>query len=341
MASGDRIIIPAMAAGFVSLFGHIEKGAGDTLNLPEGMVNIGGNSNGYLLESATNWNPTAAANHDGGVALLSLGDDVYLYAVQASTGVAQWLASKNSTVPTGYTADNSRKIGGFHYGKVRPLADAYSAPAVLPTQILPNSCWDLQHRPKCDPSGMVEVIPGQLWADIYLASEDGTAWPETVPVSAYNTTPLTGTEGYSRLDYSRLVRNAGKRLPDYTEFLMFAYGVPQGATGAAGRINTGDHTGYGFECVSCLNVDQPSGNIYQQSNMYYDRVSGIGWKNDLNTGKDGVNDHGQWYGGEFRTALFGGYWDYAAEAGARCVTLSDIPWDVSSAVGFRAVCDSL
>lgn len=341
MASGDRIIIPAMAAGFVSLFGHIEKGTGDTLNLPEGMINIGGNSKGYLLESATDWDPVDAANDDGGVAPLALGDDIYLYAVQHASGTAKWVASRNSTVPTGYTADNSRKVGGFHFGKVRPLADAYSAAASLPTQIIPNSCWDLQHRPSCDPSGMVEIIPGKLWADIYLASEDGTAWPDTVPVSAHDTTPITGTEGYSRLDYSRLVRNAGKRLPDYSEFMMFAYGVPQGATGASARINTGDHTGYGFECISCLNVDQPSGNIWQQTSLYYDRTDAVAWYDDLNTGKDSANDHGQWRGGDFRTALVGGNWGDGAESGARCVSLINSTWVVNSDVGFRAVCDSL
>ena len=339
MATGDKLIIPAQAAGFYSLFGHIEKGSGDTLNLPEGMLNIGGNTKGYLLEPATDWDPVA--NSDGSFAALAMGDDVYLYAVQHASGIAQWVASKNSTVPTGYTADNSRKVGGFHYGRVRPLADAYSAGASLPVQIVPNSCWDLRHRPKCDPTGMVEVIPGRLWCDIYLASEDGTAWPNTVPVSRYDAVPLSGTEGYSRLDYSRLVRNAGKRLPGYSEFLAFAYGVPQGAVGGSSRINTGQHGPYGFECVSCLNVDQPSGNLYQQSSHYYDRDTGTVWNNDLNTGKDSAHDHGQWYGGQFRTAFLGGYWTIGAVAGARCVSLYYTPWFVTSSVGVRAVCDSL
>jgi hypothetical protein len=188
---------------------------------------------------------------------------------------------------------------------------------------------------------MVEIIPDTVWLDIYLASEDGTAWPDTVPLSAYNATPLTGTEGYSRLDYSRLARNAGKRLPDYTEFLMMAYGVPQGATGAGSRVNTGQHSDYGFECVSCLNVDQPSGNIWQQTSHYHDRCTSDSWNDDLNEGKDSAHDHGQWRGCEFKTALVGGYWDDAAEAGARCVNLGDTPWSVNDRVGLRAVCDSL
>jgi len=341
MAQGDRIIIPASAAGFFSLFGYIEKGTGDTLNLPEGMVNIGGNSKGFLLESSANWNPALPVNNDGGFTSLALGDDVYIYATQQASGIAGWIASKNSTVPTGFTADNSRKIGGFHFGKVRTMADAYSAAASLPTQIVPNSCWDLKHRPKCDPTGMVEVIPDQLWVDIYLASEDGAAWPDSLPLSIHSATPITGTDGYSYFDYTRLVRNAGKRMPDYNEFVMFAYGVPQGATGATGRQNTGNHAGYGFECVSCLNVDQPSGNVYQVSSHFFDRDIGTGWKNDLNTGKDAAKSHGQWYGGQFRTAIFGAYWSDAGEAGARSVYLSSDPWGVGTNVGFRGVCDSL
>jgi hypothetical protein len=341
MAKGDRIIIPASAAGFFSLFGYIEKGTGDTLNLPEGMVNIGGNGKGFLLESAANWNPALPANNDGGFTSLVLGDDVYIYATQQASGIAGWIASKNSTAPTGFTADNSRKIGGFHFGKVRTMADAYSAAASLPTQIVPNSCWDLKHRPKCDPSGMVEVIPGQLWVDIYLSSEDGTAWPDSLPLSIHSATPITGTDGYSYFDYTRLARNAGKRMPDYNEFVVFAYGVPQGATGSTGRQNTGNHAGYGFECVSCLNVDQPSGNVYQTSSHFFDRDIGTGWKNDLNTGKDAAKSHGQWYGGQFCTAILGAGWLVAGGAGARSVYLGYDPWDVNTNVGFRGVCDSL
>ena len=339
MAAGDKIVIPAQAAGFVSLFGYMGKGTGDTLDLPEGMVNIGGNSLGYLLAAQTDWDPVA--NSDGSFAGLALGDDAYIYAVADASGTAQWVASKNSTVPDGETADTSRKIGGFHYGRVRELADAFSAGASLAVQIVPNSVWDLNHRPTCDPTGMVEVIPGKLWVDIYLASEDGAAWPDTVPLSRFDATPLTGTEGYSRLDYSRLARNAGKRLPDYSEFMMFAYGVPQGATGAGSRVNTGQHSAYGFECVSCLNVDQPSGNLWQQTSHYYDRSTAYSWNNNLNTGKDSANDHGQWKGGNFRTSIVGGKWNEGAGAGARCVNLMIYPWRVSDGTGLRAVCDSL
>jgi hypothetical protein len=333
--------IPAQAAGFVSLMGRIEKGSGDALDLPEGLINIGGNGKGYVLEAKTDWDPNE--NNDGSFSSLSLGDDVYIYAVQGDDGKADWIASANSTYPDGHTESDSRKVGGFHFGRVRETSQAYDSAATLSEQIVPNSVWDLQHRPTCDPTGMVEIIPGRLWADIYLASEGPGSWPDTVPESRYDATPLSGTEGYSQLDYSRLVRNAGKRLPDYSEFLMFAYGVPQGASGGSGRQNTGDHYGYGIgvECVSCLNVDQPSGNLYQQTSHYFDRSTLLAWYNDLNEGKDSAENHGQWGGGEFRTALVGGSGPETAESGARCVILASYPPEVVSNAGLRAVCDSL
>ncbi|SDK32519.1 hypothetical protein, partial [Billgrantia gudaonensis] len=85
MATGDKFIIPAQAAGFASLFGHIEKGTGDTLHIPEGMLNIGGNGLGFLLDSRANWDP--AANSDGSFSSLALGDDIYLYAVRDYSGL--------------------------------------------------------------------------------------------------------------------------------------------------------------------------------------------------------------------------------------------------------------
>lgn len=341
MATGDKLIIPAQAAGFYSLFGHLEKGDGDTLNTPEGMLNIGGNGFGFLLDAKIGWDP--AANSDGSFSSLALGDDVYIYAVRDYSGLATLVASKNSTVPDGATADESRKLGGFHFGRVRPLSEAFNAAASLPVQIVPNSCWDLRHRPKCDPTGMAEIGPGGFWSFIYLASEDGAAWPNTRPVSRYDAVPLTGTEGYSRLDYSkRLLPNAGLRLPDYSECLALAYGVPQGAAGGSSRLNTGQHGPYGFECVSCLNIDQPSGNLWQQMSHYYDRRHDLDtWGDDLNTGKDSAHDQGQWRGGQFRTALFGGNWSDGAESGAGCVHLHNHPWHVTSFVGLRAVCDPL
>ena len=88
-------------------------------------------------------------------------------------------------------------------------------------------------------------------------------------------------------------------------------------------------------------MDQPSGNLWQQTSHYYDRSTGYSWNNNLNTGKDSANYHGWWRGGNFRTSIVGGNWDEGDEAGARCVGLNVYPWLVSGVTGLRAVCDSL
>ena len=336
-----RSIEAMKAPAAVEIMGRIEA-AGDTkIDVPDMALNIGGHGKGYILREALDWEPHE--NEDGTLGSeMSLGDDVYIYAVAQDSGIATLIASKNKTAPEGYSTSESRRIGGLHYGRVRTIAQAYDPDASLDQKIIPNSVWDLRHRPKCDPSGMVEVVPDALWVDIYLASEDGQDWPDTVPLSRYDATPLSGSDGYSRYyDYTRLARNAGKRLPSYSEFVALAYGVPQGATDADGRVNTGQHGDYGFECVSCLNVDQPSGNLLQQSIHIFDRNTSNSWSDSLNEGKDSAHDHGQIRHDSARTATLGGHWSDGAEAGARCLLLNGAPWNVNGSTGLRAVCDSL
>lgn len=356
MATGDKIIIPAQAAGFCSLFGQIEKGSGDTLNLPEGMVNIGGNSKGYLLESQTNWDPVTHA--DGSFTSLSLGDDIYIYAVQDASGIAQWVASKNSTFPAGYAADTSRKIGGCHYGRVRPVAYRYDTAYTPAVQIVPNSCWDLQHRPTCDPTGMVEVVPGKLWVDVYLNSEGGGTWPENVPVSKYGATPIKD-DVYARVDFHLLARNAGKRLPTVEEFLAYAEGAPQGNdnnndTAWSATTNTGPTTaGAVAKAVSMFNVVDAVGNLWDWLDAHYDAALDGNireWNADeVNVGPDAGYARGQIYTYVYgtsstpawRSSYGGGLFDDGARCGSRCLNSGAYPWVSGGGVGLRGVCDAL
>ena len=71
------------------------------------------------------------------------------------------------------------------------------------------------HRPKCDPSGMAYLGNG-LWADIYLASDDGANGLQSV----YNATPITGTEGLNWYIANEKAARVGKRLPDLAEWLI-------------------------------------------------------------------------------------------------------------------------
>ncbi len=290
---------------------------------------------------------------DAGV--LTLGTDYYVYAVYEVAGIG-FVLSANATVPAGYTVDTSRKIGGFHYGRVRTTAQAYDRTAALAVQVVPNSVWDLFHRPRSAPEGMAQITDS-LWMDIYLSSEDGTAWPDSVPLSRYNATPLSGTEGYSYYDMARLATNAGKRRPTYDEWLQAAWGVPEGATSAGARIATG---GVGFALpggnpssseyywVSCLNVDQTSGNLWQALAEYWDLFDGVpstgtdgtfGWTG-VDAGKGG-NAQGSVYNQSFKQLIAGGYWVNGTNAGARCADLRSPPWVVYGSVGLRCVSDSL
>jgi len=285
---------------------------------------------------------------------LTLGTDYYVYAVQQSGGIGFTL-SANSTFPSGYSAATSRKIGGFHYGRVRTIAQAYDRTATLGVQVIPNSVWDLVNRPRCDdPTGMVKINAG-LWMDIYLSSDDGTAWPNAKPLSRYNAVPLSGTELYSYYDYQRMARNAGKRLPSYGDWLQAAWGVPEGASNAGARIATG---GVGFTLpggipsssqyyfVSCLNIDQPAGNLWQVCADFMDMYNG-------NTGANGTYTYAPVDQGKssqaqgavnqqtFKQLFAGSFWADGANAGARCASVNSAPWSVLTSVGLRCVSDSL
>src|SRR5690625_1208687 len=99
--------IPAQGAGSFDFMGSIVASGAMRLDIPEGVLNIGGNGKGYVMQSRTDWNPADAENQDGSLDSLTLGDDVYLYAVQGDDGRAGLVASTNITVPGGYTAANS------------------------------------------------------------------------------------------------------------------------------------------------------------------------------------------------------------------------------------------
>jgi hypothetical protein len=97
------------------------------------------------------------------------------------------IVSPNTTVPTGYTAANSRKIGGFHclppyfasatnktpiLTALPGLSASHPAYGFLAGDIVPTSIWDLIDLPECSPEGMVKISEG-WWVDIYKQSGTG------------------------------------------------------------------------------------------------------------------------------------------------------------------------
>ena len=340
MQTGDSIVVPAMAAGFASLLGQISKGAGDTANIPEGALNIGGNGYGYAIQPQPDWDPIA--NSDGTITALELGDDICIYAAQSSTGTAELIASKNTTFPSGYTADNTRKIGGFHVGRVRPFAERYNASYVPTVGIVPNSVWDLHHRPVCDPSGFAEMPDGR-WVSIYQLSEGSGTGAGAVLVSRYDATPIKD-DIYARKDFPNLLANSGMYAPDAQFFRVYAQGAPQGSdtnndTAWSATSNSGPTTtGAVAKAVSQFNIVDAVGNLWDYLSNEYNYGGSFAWdRSVVDTGIDASHPRGEVYHDNWRSAFGGGYFDGGGRDGAECVRWSNYPWNSSGSVGVRGV----
>lgn len=203
------------------------------------------------------------------------GKDVYIYACTPESGnEPEFVLSRNSTVPDGYDADNSRKIGGFHclcadVGIIsgHPLS-GYAA-----GDILPASVWDLKHRPVSEPEGMVYVEGLGKWYDIYLASWDGAQL-----VSTFGGTIADGASSrkYHGLKFNEDFGLVGKHLPSWDEFMVFAKGSNEqtAISGAADPGTTGGHTDTaGRRMISNDGLEDCCGALWQWMHDSFDITS--------------------------------------------------------------------
>lgn len=311
-----------------------------------------------------------ASNLDVGAAF-SVGCDYYVYICDSRQDAQdeQYIISLNSTYPSGWNASNSRKIGGFHYGRCRKINDnlqpVNSSGAVFGTGwesavsngIVPRSVWTLGHRPKCSPEGMV-YLGGGTWVDIYLNSDDGAQGLK----SEYNCAPMTGTEGMNWYTFTERLMKSGKRMPDYSEFCAYAFGSPQGLDGAntnawTATTNTGrGTTGSVVNAVSAVGCVDAVGRVWEwlndlitraehATNADYHPTAAWGWdkKSPLrdNATKYDVGNIYQYYAYSLAALFAGGSWGIGVHAGARAVYCSGCPWDVNTSRGVRGACDSM
>ena len=311
-----------------------------------------------------------ASNLDIGAAF-AVGSDYYVYICDSRQDAQdeQYIISLNSTYPSGWNASNSRKIGGFHYGRCRKINDnmqpVNSSGAIFGTGwesavsngILPRSVWTLGHRPKCSPEGMV-YLGGGTWVDIYLNSDDGAQGLK----SEYNCAPMTGTEGMNWYTFTERLMKSGKRMPDYSEFCAYAFGSPQGLDGAntnawTATTNTGrGTTGSVVNAVSAVGCVDAVGRVWEwlndlitraehATNAEYHPTAAWGWdkKSPLrdNATKYDVGNIYQYYAYSLAALLAGGGWDHGVRAGARAVYCGNYPWNVYTGIGVRGACDSM
>jgi hypothetical protein len=135
------------------------------------------------LNIAANWD---SATQNMAVAANRAGSNIYVYAT-----ADKLIISPNSTFPTGYTAENSRKFMGLSllppyfatatdktpiYTALPGMAASHPAYGFLAGDIMPPTIWDLDDMPDCSPEGMAKLslAPG-WWCDIYKQSGTGSA----------------------------------------------------------------------------------------------------------------------------------------------------------------------
>jgi hypothetical protein len=245
-----------------------------------------------------------------------VGKDYYVYLVDDGAG-GLLVLSANSTFPDGAAADNSRKLGGFHFGHIRCVNSRY-APVDsngvvygttgtvwqnnVVTGIIPNSVWDLKNRPNCPPEGMVLI--GNIWVDIYMASvaetvtfegpTNGLYVANGLLQSGYGQLPVTGAEGLNWYSFQELATRSGKRLLSYSEWCRSAYGNPGGEANADNygwtKTSNTDRTRTGCNVNASTGAYVPAGGIKPYAVSAFNLVDTVGnvweWVSDLSVRQD-------------------------------------------------------
>lgn len=344
---------------------YLYASGANTLDVVEGCVIAVGGAGIFKTASTT----LTVANLDIGSAF-AVGSDYYVYICDSRINGEdeRYMISLNSTYPNGWNASNSRKIGGFHYGRCRKV-DGNLQPvngsgvifgtgweSAVSNGIVPRSVWTLGHRPKCNPEGMV-YLGGGTWVDIYLNSDDGAKGLK----SGYNCTPATGTEGLNWYNMVERLARSGKRMPDYSEFCAYAFGSPQGLhdtnTNAwTAATNTGrGKTGSVVNAVSAVGCVDAVGCAWEWLDEFATRAEHLtneshtsqawGW-DSVRTLKTGEKDYDvgniyQFYASSLAALISGGSWSNGTHAGARTVMCEDFPGHVAAGIGVRGVCGSM
>ncbi|MFH1636217.1 MAG: hypothetical protein ABIG63_19690, partial [Chloroflexota bacterium] len=285
------------------------------------------NSKWFYIDTDTDL--STGANLDTGA--VAAGKDYYVYACD-NAGALVFLISLASTYPAGYDANTSRKIGGFHTLCVNVGTIAgHTLTDYTANSILPQSVWDLKHRPRCEPAGMVWSDAAQVWVDIYLASGTGAS---TVSVNG-------GTISDTR-DWMDFVDDFGavkKRLLTDIEFQLIAAGSNEetNIVDSADPVTTGGHSDTGARrMISNIGCEDCCGALNQwliTPSVKLDDGTVGGWI-DLAGAKGSFYTFGT--NGYANTQLLaGGYWADGEHCGSRCRYAFLYRWGTNTPFGGR------
>lgn len=251
------------------------------------------------------------------------GKDVYIYACEPTSGTEPiFVLSLNSTVPTGYTANNSRKIGGFHcLCKDVGVIEGHTLSGYVTGDILPATRWDLLHRPKGEPEGFAYEELTDCWIAIYLPSWDGTKL-----VSVYNGVIADGTstkKWHGEAFYEQFAKQ-GMRLVWRHEFQMAAKGSNEGIgiKNAADPNTTGGHVdSNNRRMISNIGLEDCCGCSWQWA-MDLGFAGGSEWNDSVYNSNVDSQRYGQSYGTLYRL-LLGASWYSGSYCGSRSVNCAD------------------
>jgi len=287
------------------------------------------------LSQSVTWDATAPTNYS--VAAARAGKDFYVYACQPVTSkTISLLVSANATYPSGYTAYNSRKIGGFHCLCLSAgTISGHPATGYLTGDIIPNSVWCLKHKSTSGSNvGMAFVEPLAAWVDIYLQS--GTS---TTTTSVFGGT-ITDTRMWNdHVDDGYAVR---KRLLRDAEFQIVAEGSNQqtNIVGSADPGTTGGHSDTASRrMISNYFLEDCCGAMWQWLDEQSYRVDGAtwAWQNVVGGTKGQLYTQGTY--GDVKL-IAGGAWNSAGYCGSRCRHLYGSRWNVHSTIGGRLLAGS-
>lgn len=286
------------------------------------------------------------------------GKDFYIYACEnAGTPlVPNLIISINSTVPNGYTASNSRKIGGFHCEceDIGTISD-HPLSGYVAGDILPATIWDLNHRPIGAPEGFAYDEGTDVWLAIYglswsgswgsaTATQPGRASDDTLTLeSKYGAEWADGasSEKWHCWKFEQVLARQKQRLPYQREFMSGSLGSNQGTNiyDSADPTTTGGHKDTNNRrMVSNIGLEDCCGDHYQWGAEVGSASTSGSWGNAFDT-----NDKyqvGQVYGTVYR-ALLGGSWSNGAVCGSRCAQLGSSAFALYSYDGARAASEPL
>lgn len=235
------------------------------------------------------------------------GKDYHLFLIADGDNGTKFIVSQNSTFPGGYTANNSRKIGGFHTlcANVGTIS-GHALSRYVAGDILPESVWCMNHRPISEPEGMVYDRVNDVWVDIYNQSGTGD---NTKSVYA-------GTRANTRMhfDFVNDQRSVNKTLLHDEEFYSASKGSNQKTSVSGSKQPTPDTTGG--------HVD--TANRRMISDIGCEEMCGLQWQHLAEThAAGGANwnsqngDEGSFYG-SCMVLRAGGDWDESSHCGSRC-----------------------